>query len=187
MQSQWQLSSGARLGGAGGGISAGCHQEKNAEPWASQELCERRLAMTDWNRRNDLNEIVKRRHTAPLSGQSNNAQQLAKLQQELTGLSKRMDVTGAGRKLLGWSHRPRKGIGHHGKLAGGPNRVRGWRAASARLDACPFGFGCRACQPRPARCRPTRIRAGSATGTRQPAGARIIKSNPFVADKWVAS
>lgn len=70
-------------------------KQKNATPWASQELCERRLAMTDWNRRNDLNEIVKRRHAAPLNGQSNNAQQLAELQQDLADLGKRMDADGA--------------------------------------------------------------------------------------------
>jgi tetratricopeptide (TPR) repeat protein len=64
-------------------------------PWASQSLCERRLALTDWNRRNDLSEITGRRHAAPLSSQSNNAQQLAALQTELAGLNKRMDANDA--------------------------------------------------------------------------------------------
>ena len=68
---------------------------QSAGPWASPELCERRLALTDWNRRNDLNEIVSRRHAAPLNGQSNNAEQLTKLQKELADLGQRMDASGA--------------------------------------------------------------------------------------------
>lgn len=64
-------------------IAVGRHA---AGPWASAEFCERRLALTDWNRRNDLNEIVGRRHAPPLSGQRNNAQELAALQRELASL-----------------------------------------------------------------------------------------------------
>ena len=70
-------------------------RRKATAPWAAQALCERRLALTPWNRRNDLNEIVSRRHTAPLKDLSNNAQQLAKLQQELAELGQRMDAAGA--------------------------------------------------------------------------------------------
>jgi tetratricopeptide (TPR) repeat protein len=66
-----------------------------AGPWMPQSLCERRLAMTDWNRRNDLSEVVARRHAPPLSGQSNNAEQLAALQTELAVLNKRMDSADA--------------------------------------------------------------------------------------------
>jgi tetratricopeptide (TPR) repeat protein len=65
-----------------------------AGPWASPELCEHRLALTDWNRRNDLNEIVNRRHAAPLNGQSNNAAQLVELQNQLAEVSQRMDAAG---------------------------------------------------------------------------------------------
>jgi tetratricopeptide (TPR) repeat protein len=68
---------------------------RSAIPWASQELCERRLALTDWNRRNDLNEIVNRRHAAPLNGQSDNAEQLAGLQKELANLGRHMDSSAA--------------------------------------------------------------------------------------------
>jgi tetratricopeptide (TPR) repeat protein len=64
----------------------------SAGVWASQELCERRLAMTDWSRRNDWGEIVKRRQVPPLSGQADNARQLASLQTMLTGLGQRMDA-----------------------------------------------------------------------------------------------
>ncbi len=70
-------------------------KNRAAGPWASQALCERRLALTDWNRRNDLGEIAGRRHAAPLSGQSNNAQQLAALQAELAALNQRMDAADA--------------------------------------------------------------------------------------------
>ena len=71
-------------------------RKQSAGAWASQELCQRRLALTDWNRRNDLNEIVNRRHAAPLNGQSNNAEQLAGLQAELAELQHRMDSSAAG-------------------------------------------------------------------------------------------
>jgi tetratricopeptide (TPR) repeat protein len=70
-------------------------RRKSAASWASQEICERRLALTDWNRRNDLIEIVNRRHAAPLNGQSNNTNELAALQLELDSLGKRMDAAGA--------------------------------------------------------------------------------------------
>jgi tetratricopeptide (TPR) repeat protein len=66
--------------------------QKPAGSWAAQDLCERRLAMTDWSRRNDLGEIVKRRQVPPLSGQSNNARQLAALQERLADLGRRMDA-----------------------------------------------------------------------------------------------
>jgi len=73
----------------------GATRSQPAGPWASQSLCERRLALTDWNRRNDLSEIAGRRHAAPLSGQSNNARQLESLQTELARLNKRMDANDA--------------------------------------------------------------------------------------------
>lgn len=69
-------------------------ERKLAEPWATKELCEQRLALTDWNRRSDLGEIVKRRHVAPLSGQASNSRELAALQQQLADLSKLMDTGG---------------------------------------------------------------------------------------------
>ena len=69
-------------------------QRQAVGAWASQEVCERWLAMTDWNRRNDLNEMISRRRAAPLSGQSNNAQQLAEIQQQLAVLSRRIESDG---------------------------------------------------------------------------------------------
>lgn len=70
-------------------------RSQSAGPWASESLCERRLALTDWNRRNDLNEVAARRRRPPLNGQSNNGQELAQLDSELSELGKRMDVQGA--------------------------------------------------------------------------------------------
>jgi tetratricopeptide (TPR) repeat protein len=70
-------------------------ESQTSTSWASEALCERYLAMTDWNRQNDLNEMVSRRHSAPLCSQSNNTQMLAELQDELAVLRKRMDRDGA--------------------------------------------------------------------------------------------
>ncbi len=61
-----------------------------AELWLPQDLCERRLGLTDWNRRNDLVEILRRRQRPPLSQQDNNSQQLQTLREEINRLSRRM-------------------------------------------------------------------------------------------------
>jgi tetratricopeptide (TPR) repeat protein len=60
--------------------------------WLAQDICERRLGLTDWNRRNDLLEILRRRQRPPLSQQENNAQQSQALREELSLLSRRMDA-----------------------------------------------------------------------------------------------
>lgn len=70
-------------------------QAQAAAPWASPEICEQRLALTDWNRRNDFSEIVARRSAPPLNGLSNNSRQLAVLQQQLAELNRRMDAADA--------------------------------------------------------------------------------------------
>jgi tetratricopeptide (TPR) repeat protein len=60
--------------------------------WLSQEICERRLGLTDWNRRNDLAEILRRRQRPPLSQQANNAQQSQVLREQIGQLTRRMDA-----------------------------------------------------------------------------------------------
>jgi tetratricopeptide (TPR) repeat protein len=62
-----------------------------AASWPSQEICERRLGLTDWTRRNDLAEIFRRRQRPPLSQQDNNAQLAQALREEIDQLSRRMD------------------------------------------------------------------------------------------------
>jgi tetratricopeptide (TPR) repeat protein len=67
-------------------------RQRAAPSWLSQEICERRLGLTDWNRRNDLSEVFRRRQRPPLSQQDNNAQQSQSLREEIGDLSRRMDA-----------------------------------------------------------------------------------------------
>lgn len=66
-----------------------------ADAWASQEVCERRLGLTDWDRYTVLAEVSRRMQQPPLSGQSNNAWRLATLTEQEATLKKRMDADGA--------------------------------------------------------------------------------------------
>jgi tetratricopeptide (TPR) repeat protein len=59
--------------------------------WASQETCERRLGLTDWNRGAVIQTVIERLHRPPLSGQFNNAQRLAMLQSQEKKLRRRMN------------------------------------------------------------------------------------------------
>jgi tetratricopeptide (TPR) repeat protein len=59
---------------------------RTSENWAAQEICERMLGLTDWNRRTVVAEVVKRMQQPPLSSQSNNSgrlQALASWEEEL--------------------------------------------------------------------------------------------------------
>ena len=70
--------------------------------WASQELCERRLGLTDWNRAAIIESVIKRLHDPPLSLQANNAERVAALQAQVDELRKRMSVpeaTNAAREI----------------------------------------------------------------------------------------
>jgi tetratricopeptide (TPR) repeat protein len=66
-----------------------------ANDWASQEICDRRLGLTDWNRLITVNEIIRRRRQPPLDSQTNNQSQLEQLGHQLTGLRRRMDAADA--------------------------------------------------------------------------------------------
>jgi tetratricopeptide (TPR) repeat protein len=59
-------------------------------PWASQEACERRLGLTDWNRSLVWKSVERRFTSPPLSGQANNAARLAALQRRIAELTGRM-------------------------------------------------------------------------------------------------
>ena len=48
--------------------------------WLSQAACERWLGLTDWNRANVIEAVLRRMQQPPLSAQSNNGQRLAALQ-----------------------------------------------------------------------------------------------------------
>ena len=63
--------------------------------WASQELCERRLGLTDWNRAIVVEGMIRRMKQAPLSAQFNNDHRVAALQSRVGDLRRRMDAAGA--------------------------------------------------------------------------------------------
>lgn len=63
--------------------------------WDSQEICERRLGLTDWDRCNVLAEVCRRMQQSPLSGQFNNEQRLRTLSEQEAELRKRMDADAA--------------------------------------------------------------------------------------------
>jgi tetratricopeptide (TPR) repeat protein len=67
----------------------------NLTTWASQETCERRLGLTDWNRVGVLEAIVRRLLRPPLSSQFNNPGRLQALQNQLRSVRERMDETAA--------------------------------------------------------------------------------------------
>jgi len=58
--------------------------------WAIQEVCERRLGLTDWNRASVLEDVLRRMHQPPFAGQLNSTQRLASLQNSLGEIRKRM-------------------------------------------------------------------------------------------------
>jgi tetratricopeptide (TPR) repeat protein len=70
-------------------------RQHTAPSWLSRDICEQRLGLTDWNRRNDLVEILRRRQRPPLNQQDNNVQQSLTLREEINRLSRRMDAGGA--------------------------------------------------------------------------------------------
>lgn len=61
--------------------------------WASQEVCERRLGLTDWDRYNVLAEVCRRLQQPPLNGQFNNATRLQTFSEQKAVLQKRMDAS----------------------------------------------------------------------------------------------
>jgi tetratricopeptide (TPR) repeat protein len=70
-------------------------RQRAAGSWLSKETCEKRIGFTDWNRRNVLAEVLRRRQRPPLFQQSNNAAQAQLLRQEIAALNQRMDAADA--------------------------------------------------------------------------------------------
>ena len=66
-----------------------------APGWAPQELCERRLGLTDWNRCNVIDEVLRRLGHPPLSSQSNNRRRVEALQRWQRSLREKMDGAAA--------------------------------------------------------------------------------------------
>jgi tetratricopeptide (TPR) repeat protein len=63
--------------------------------WASQETCEQRLGLSDWNRRSVLQEVERRLEQPPLSQQPDNARRLAEVRDWENRLAARMDPAAA--------------------------------------------------------------------------------------------
>jgi tetratricopeptide (TPR) repeat protein len=66
-----------------------------AGDWASQEICERRLGLTDWNRSLVIQSVIQRLHQPPLSTQFNNPRRIQALKEQLQELRRRMGATNA--------------------------------------------------------------------------------------------
>lgn len=65
--------------------------------WATQDVCERRLGLTDWNRVAVIQDVIRRMHQPPFTGQSNRARRLASLQAWEQAVRQRMDTNAAAR------------------------------------------------------------------------------------------
>jgi len=67
---------------------------KEAKPdWASQEVCERRLGLTDWNRLSVVKDVIGRLAKPPLTSQSNNKARMDAMEQWSIELRRRMTNT----------------------------------------------------------------------------------------------
>lgn len=80
---------GSKLGASGSAAAKG--------EWASQELCERRLGLSDWNRNNVLLDMIQRYKRPPLSDQANNGTRAKEIREEERQVAKRMDSAGQAR------------------------------------------------------------------------------------------
>jgi len=58
--------------------------------WMSQAECEQLVGLTDWNRVSTLDMILRRVSNPPFSGQSGNAQQVARVKREIDNLQQRL-------------------------------------------------------------------------------------------------
>ena len=72
-------------------LPAEISRNAGAKGWASQEICERRLGLTDWCRCAVVEAVIDRLHRPPMSGQSNNAGRMQSLRDEAGRLRQRMN------------------------------------------------------------------------------------------------
>jgi tetratricopeptide (TPR) repeat protein len=70
-------------------------KKKAKGDWASQEVCEARLGLTDWNRCDVLNAVRQRMKRAPLNSQFNNDQRLASLTARMDAMLRQRTPTAA--------------------------------------------------------------------------------------------
>jgi tetratricopeptide (TPR) repeat protein len=91
-----------RLGRAWAGVIAPflpqkIHAKEQGQDWAAQAICEKRLALTDWNRMLTVSEVMRRRQKPPLNSQANNTGELENLSREITSFQHRADPAAAAR------------------------------------------------------------------------------------------
>ena len=68
-------------------LPAGITRAARTNVWASQEICDRLLGLTDWNRCATAEMMIDRFHRHPLSDQSNNAGRMQSLRDEVKKLA----------------------------------------------------------------------------------------------------
>jgi tetratricopeptide (TPR) repeat protein len=66
-------------------------KDKARGGWASQAVCEARLGLTDWNRRDVLNAVRQRMERAPLNSQFNNDQRKSQLTTQMDRMLRERD------------------------------------------------------------------------------------------------
>jgi tetratricopeptide (TPR) repeat protein len=63
--------------------------------WATQEACERRLGLSDWNRSSIIQGVIERMQQPPLSSQLGNGERMKKLETRVTRLHSQMNPVAA--------------------------------------------------------------------------------------------
>ena len=70
-------------------------QSHAASAWASQETCEQRLGLTDWNRSLVIQSVIQRLRQPPLSTRLDNTRQIQSFDGQLKELQRQMEAAGA--------------------------------------------------------------------------------------------
>ena len=76
-------------------LPAGILQAARTNVWSSQETCNRLLGLTDWNRCAVMERMIVFCSTHPLSDQSNNAERMQRLRDEVNHLRQQMNAATA--------------------------------------------------------------------------------------------
>jgi tetratricopeptide (TPR) repeat protein len=70
-------------------------KQRMTNEWASQEVCERALGLTDWNRRDVFDNVVRRLGQPPFTGQPDNSRRVSFWRTQLNEVSQRLTATNA--------------------------------------------------------------------------------------------
>jgi tetratricopeptide (TPR) repeat protein len=118
--------------------------------WASEEVCEKRLGVTDWNKADVLRAVLDRMSRPPLSSQSNNAERVRRLNMQFqTAVAGRTaDAAKAAGAIYEDAIRRapgdyylRENFGEFLELAGDvPEAARQWRLSHELMPRNPFAF-----------------------------------------------